>query len=142
MFSLAYNFPTTRQIHRNFVEKSTCKQSGLFNNKITSKKVSTWWISREKKLHRKKYVETRWIFLPSKLHRKKYVETTWIFLTSKLHRKKYVETTWIFRSAKLHRKNTWKRRGNSSKFGLRCIDVISTSNQRRFDMVCPLDMST
>ena len=113
MFSLAYNFPTTRQIHRNFVEKSTCKQSGLLDNKITSKKESTPWISWQKKLHRKKYVETRWIFQPSKLNRKKYVETTW-----------------IFRSAKLHRKSKWNQRGNSSKFGLRRIDVISTSNQR------------
>ena len=38
--------------------------------------------------------------------------------------------TWTFRSAKLHRKSKWKQRGNSSKFGLRRIDVISTSNQR------------
>ena len=86
----------------------------------------------------KKYVETKWIFRPSKSHRKKYVKTTRIFSPPKLHRKKYVETTWIFRSAKLHRKSTWKRRGNSSKFGLRRIDVISTSNRRRFDVVCPL----
>ena len=48
------------------------------------------------------------------------------------------ETTWIFRSAKLHRKSTWKRRGNSSKFGLRRIDITSTSNRRRFDVACPL----
>ena len=53
------------------------------------------------------------------------METTWIFPPSKLHRKKYVETTWIFRSAKSHRKSTWKRRGNSSKFDLRRVDVIS-----------------
>ena len=36
------------------------------------------------------------------------------------------------------KKSTWKRRGNSSKFGLRRIDVISTSNRRRFDVVCLL----
>ena len=65
---------------------------------------------------------------------KKDVEGTWIFRPAKLHRKKYVETTWIFRPSKLHRKSTWKWRGNSSKFGLRCIDVISTSNRRGFDM--------
>ena len=29
-----------------------------------------------------------------------------------------METTWIFRSVKLHQKSAWKRRGNSSKFGL------------------------
>ena len=113
------------------------------------------WIIWQKKLHRKKYVETTWIFWPSKLHRKKYVETTrifrplklhWkkyvettrIFWPSKLHRKKYVETTRIFWSAKLHRKSMLKWRGNSSKFGVRCIDVISTSNRRWFNMKCPL----
>ena len=42
------------------------------------------------------------------------------------------------RAAKLHRKNTWKRHGNSSKFGIRRINVISTSNRCRFDVVCPL----
>ena len=59
----------------------------------------------------------------------------WIFRPSKLHRKKYVETTRIFRLAKLHRKSTWKWRGNSSRFGLRRIDVISTLNRCRFDLV-------
>ena len=61
----------------------------------------------------------------------------WIFRPSKLHRKKYVETTRIFRLAKLHRKSTWKWRGNSSRFGLCRIDVISTLNRRRFDLVYP-----
>ena len=83
-------------------------------------------------------METTWIFRPSKLHREKYVEATWIFRPAKLHRKKYVEATWIFRPAKLHRKSKRKWRGNSSKFGLRRIDVISTSNRCGFDVVCPL----
>ena len=100
--------------------------------------VETMWIFRLSKLHRKKYVGKTWIFRPAKLHRKKYVETTWVFWPSKLRRKKYVETTWIFRSAKFYRKSTWKWRGNSSKFGLQRIDVISTWNRRRFDVVCPL----
>ena len=39
---------------------------------------------------------------------------------------------------KLHQKSMWKWRGNSLKFGLQRIDVISTSNRRRFDMDCPL----
>ena len=60
------------------------------------------------------------------------------FWPSKLHRKKYVETTRIFWSAKLHQKSMLKWRGNSSKFGVRCIDVISTSNRRWFNMKCPL----
>ena len=79
-------------------------------------------------------MEAPWIFRPVKSHRKEYVETSWIFRPSKLHRKKYVETTWIFRPLKLHRK--WRR--NLSKFGLRRIDVISTSNRCGFDVVCPL----
>ena len=60
------------------------------------------------------------------------------FSTSEITSKKYVGTTWNFRPAKLHRKSTWKRRGNSSKFGLRRIDITSTSNRRRFDVACPL----
>ena len=95
-------------------------------------------IFRPSILHRKRYVEITWIIRPAKLHRKKYVETTWIFRPAKLHRKKYVEITWIFRRSKLHRKSTRKWRGNSSKFGLRRIDVISTSNRCGLDVVCPL----
>ena len=122
---------TSKKVSKNNVHISTIE--------ITLIKVrETTWIFRPSKLHRKKYVETMWIFRPSKLHRKKYVETTWIFRPAKLHRKKYVETTWIFLPAKLHRKSTRKWRGNLSKFGLRRIDIISTSNPRRFDVVCPL----
>ena len=80
-----------------------------------------------------------WIFRPSKFHRKKFVEITRTFRPVKLHRKKYVETTWVFRPSKLHRQSTRKWRGNSSKFGLRRIDVISTLNGRGFDVVCPLE---
>ena len=98
------------------------------------KYVETTWIFWTSKLHRKKYVETTWIFRPSKLHWKKYVEITWIFQTAKLRQKQYVETMWIFQSATLHQKSTWKWRGNLSKFGLRRIDVISTSNRRRSDV--------
>ena len=110
---------------------------------ITWKKVGgTTWIFRPSKLHRERYVEATWIFQPAKLRRKMYVETTCIFQPSKLHRQRYVETTSIFRPLKLHRKSTRKWRGNSSKFGLRHIDVISTSNRRGFDMVCPLGCNT
>ena len=120
-----------KKVRRNNVDFPTIE--------IKSKKdVEKKWIFRPAKLHQEKYVDTKRIFRPAKLHRKKYVETTSIFRPSKLRRKKYVETTWIFRSAKLHRKSTWKWRLNSSKFGLQGIDVISTSNRRGFDMVCPL----
>ena len=81
------------------------------------------------------------IFRPSKLHQKRCVESTWIFRPAKLHRKKYVESTWIFRPLKLHRKSTRKWSGNLSKFGLRRIDVTSTSNRCGFDVVCPLGIS-
>ena len=108
-------------------------------SKLHRKKyVETTWIFRPAKLHRKKYVETTLIFQPTKLHRKKYMETTWVFRPVKLHQKKYVETTWIFGSSKLHQKSMWKWRGNSSKFRLRRIAVISTSNWRGVDVVCPL----
>ena len=59
--------------------------------------------------------------------------------TSEITSKKYVEARRIFWPAKLRRKGTWKWRGNSSKFGLQCIDGISTSNRRQFDVVCPLE---
>ena len=45
------------------------------------------------------------------------------FSISKITSKKYVEMTWKF-----------------VKFGIRRIDVISTWNRRRFDMVCPLGL--
>ena len=91
----------------------------------------TFKMFRPAKLILEQYVETTWIFRPSKLRWKKYVETTWIFRSAKLRQKKYRETTWIFWSAKLHRKSTWK-------FGLHCIDILSTSNRCGFDVVCPL----
>ena len=55
-------------------------------------------------------------------------------ITSK---KSNVGTTWIFWSSKLRRKSTWTRRGNSFKFGFQGIDVISTSNRHRFNVVFP-----
>ena len=55
-------------------------------------------------------------------------------ITSK---KSNVGTTWIFWSSKLRRKSTWTRRGNSSKFGFQGINVISTSNRHRFNVVFP-----
>ena len=63
-----------------------------------------------------------------------------IFGSSKLHRKKYVEMVWIFGSSKLHQKSTRKWHGNSSKFGIGRIDVISTWNRLWFDLVYPLGL--
>ena len=47
------------------IEKSTWKQRGFFDQRITPKKV--------------RGVETTWIFWPARLHRKKYVETAQMF---------------------------------------------------------------
>ena len=66
------------------------------------------------------------------------METTWVFRLSNLHRKRYVQITWIFQPSKLHRKRTRKWGGSSSKFGLRRIDVISTSTRHGSDVVCLL----
>ena len=77
-------------------------------------------------------------FSTRKIILKKCVETTWSFQPSSLHWKMYVKTTWIFRSGRLHQKTTRKWRGNSSKFSLWRIDVISPWNRRRFDPACPL----
>ena len=44
-----------------------------------------------------------------------------------------------FSTIEITSKSTWNRRGNSSKIGLQRIDVISTSNPHRFDVVCPLE---
>ena len=51
----------------------------------------------------------------------------------------YVETTSSFHSSKLHRKSFWKRFRNSSIFQYSCIDVISTSDWRQFDILFPLE---
>ena len=56
------------------------------------------------------------------------------FSTIKITSKKVFGKDVIFWSAKLHRKSTWKWRGNSSKFALRRIDIIFTSNRRQFDV--------
>ena len=49
-----------------------------------------------------------------------------------------VETTSNFGPSKLYRKSSSNRRGNFSIFSFRFVDVISTSNQRRFKVLCPL----
>ena len=62
------NYQQQRRIYRNFVEKSMCKQSRLFDHQNYAKK--------NKQKHsgfciEKKHLEARWILRPSKLHRKK-----------------------------------------------------------------------
>ena len=110
--------------------------------KVTLKKVSRNTVdisTREITLNILKNVNGNNVdFWTIEITAKKVRENNMVFSTSKLHRKKYVETTWIFGSAKLRRKSTWKLLGNLSKFTFCQIGVISTSDRRRFDVVCPL----
>ena len=89
-------------------------------------------------------------FCPSKLHWKKYGEKSWIFgtwnhikkvsgsyldfLIRDITSKKVHGNEVDFRSTKLHQKTTWKWCGNSSRFWLRHIDLISKLNWRRFNV--------
>ena len=130
----------TRIFHlRNWIEKTTWKQRGFFDQRNCIKKVRGNNVDHSTSVITSTKVRgNNEDFSTIEIMSKKYVKITWIFQPAKLHQKKYVETTWIFRPSKLRRKSAWKRRGNSAKFGLRRIDVISTSNRRRFDVVCPL----
>ena len=123
------------------IEISLKKVSGnkvdFWPEKLHPKKyVEKTLIFRAAKLLQEKYVETTWVFRPAKLHQKKNVERTWIFWPSKLRRKKDVETTWIF----FQQSYIKKIRGNSLKFSLRFIDLMSMWNWRQFDVMCPLDI--
>ena len=128
--------------HHNYVGKNTVKRGWFFphqNNVEIKKYVETTKTFGPTKLRQKKMSkETTWIFWPLKLHWKKYLETMWIFGNAKFFRKNNVGATWIFDHRNYIEKSTWKQCGSSSKLGLRCIDVIPTSNQPRFDVVCPL----
>ena len=111
----------------------------LVENKITSikvggKNVDFSTIKYTSKRVRGKNVDSSTINIISKKGCGNNVD----FSTIEIAWKKYLETTWIFWSAKLHWKSTRKWRGNSSKFGLPLIDVISTSNWHEFYVVCPL----
>ena len=79
-------------------------------------------------------------FCPSKLRQESKLKKRAYFDHRHLStwKQEHVKTTWIFRPSKLHRKTIRKWRGNSLKFALRRIDIISTSNRRGFDMVCQL----
>ena len=121
-------------------KKITSKEVRGNNVEFSTSKITPTWVFRPSKLHRKEYVGTTQIFCPSKLHRKKYVGITWVFRPAKLRRKNYLEATSIFRTKKLHWKSTWTWCGNSLKFGLCRIDVISTSNRGGFKLVCPLGL--
>ena len=110
--------------HQNYNEKSRWKQRGFFDQRNYVER-STW--------------EQRGFFDHRNCVEKSTLKQRGFFDNRNITSKKYVEITWILRSAKLHQKSTWKWRRNLSKFGLRCIDVISTLNRHRFNVVCPLE---
>ena len=108
--------------------------------------LGTLHILRPEKLYRKKHVEIKWIFRASKLHRK----STWKQRGFFDHQNYAEKSTWkqhgFFDQWNYVEKSTWKRRrffyqqnyikkvrgndGKYVKFGLRRINVISTSNRR------------
>ena len=156
MFALACNLPKGRRIfaHRNYVKKNTWKQREFFDQRNYIKK-STWkqhglfghrsYIEKvcQNKLHfltikstSKKYVETTWIFRPSKLYRKS--ENNVEFLTSKITWKKLRISNVVFSISENKSKRYVEMRWKFAKIWSWCIDVISTWNWHRFDLVCPL----
>ena len=78
-----------------------------------------------------------WIFQPVKLHKKVRVNNV-DFSTNEITPKKKVERGEFLNHRNYIEKSTWKWCGKSLKFGLQCIDVISTWNRCWFHVVCPL----
>ena len=76
-----------------------------------------------------------WNYIFKKVHRNN-VDLSLIKITSS----KYVETTSLFHPSKLHQKSTSKSCWKLSIFSLQRTDIISPSNRRRFNVVCPLGL--
>ena len=106
---------------RIYIEKSTWKKRGYYVYK------STWKLRRF--VNQRNYTEKNiWKQCRFFEHRN-YVEKStskrpWFF-----DQQNYIEKI---------RENNVEISRNLSKFGLRCIDVVSTSNRRRFHVVCTL----
>ena len=122
---------TSKKVSKNNVHISTIK--------ITSKKISGKHVSfstseiTSKKVHGN-HVDFSTIEITSKKVCGNHVNFSTRKITSKKVRGNHVD----FSTSETTSKSTRKWRGNLSKFGLRRIDIISTSNPRRFDVVCPL----
>ena len=108
MFSLDYKLPKT--------------MSNFCPSKLPRKKVS------------RNDVDFSTIEITSKKVRRNNVDFSTSEITSKKVRRNEVD----FSISEITSKNPVEMTGNSSKFGLRRIDVISTSNRRRFDVIRPL----
>ena len=116
MFSLACNL-TKNDVKFFPVEisskKGTCKQRGLFDHQNYIEK-STW--KQQAFFDQQNYTE----------------KSTWKrrgFFDNRNYFKKVRGNDADFLITKSHRKSTWKWHGNSPKFGLRRIDVISKWNR-------------
>ena len=130
---IQWNWATPGRFTWKIEREQSCK-SELFKVTNTAKNFSKVFISLRLT---KNDVKSLLIKITSKKVSKNNVHISTIEITLI----KVRETTWIFRPSKSHRKSTRKWRRNSSKFGLWRIDVISTSNRRGFDVVCPLGSS-
>ena len=103
--------------------KSTWEQRGFFDQQNYTDK-STW--------------EQRGLF-----NQRNYIEKSTRKQRGFFDQRNYVkESTWkgpgFFDQRNYVLKSTWKRRRNLSKFALRHIDVMSTSNRCGFDVACSL----
>ena len=109
--------------HWYYIEKSTWKQHGYFDQHNCIEK-STW--KQHVFFDHRNYTERSTLKRCGFLDHQNYIEkkkhgSDVDFSISKITSKKYVQMTW-----------------NSSKFGLRHINVLSTWNRRWFDVVCSL----
>ena len=129
MFSLACNL-TKDDVEFSFIkissEKVLANNVDYSTNKITLKKVKG------------NNADLSTSEITSKKVRGKNVDIS----TSKITSKKNTWKQRVFLDQQNYvGKGTWKWRRNSSKYCLRCIDIISTSN-RQFNVVYPLGCSS
>ena len=124
MFSLVYNLPTTTcRVHRYFVEKSMCKQNGLFDHQNYVKKVrrNTVYISM-KEITSKKVRGSKVNFFTIKITWKKVRRNNLDFLTIEITSKKVRGNNVDFTTIEITSK---KVRGNDGDF---LISEITSKN--------------
>ena len=128
MFSLPYNLPKTtssfglskfswKKLHANKLDFSTIK--------ITSKKVSRNTAD----------ISTR------EITSKKAFGNIVNFLTNEITPKKVHGNNADFSNIEITSKKIRRNDGNTSKFGLHRIDIISMLNRQPFDVECPLGLN-
>ena len=112
-FHYLTTFQQQRRIHQNFVEKITCKQSGLLTITITSKKVSRNTVDI---LTKENYIEKSMWKQRGFFDYRNYIEkSTWKQRGFFDHQNYIKESTWKQRGFFNHRnyieKSTWKQHG-------------------------------